>query len=354
MARAGRHLIRKLGISLATLIVVVGGAELVCRAAGYAPRTDVIRWMAHPDLQALPMPSQRVWSGQDDPDSGRERICTTINRYSQRGLDYPLGKEPGELRVAIVGDSLTMGKGLDDADCFPQLLRDLYAAQPPAGGAPRVINAGINGWTSWHYMRWAETQLEVFQPDVLVIGLYLGNDMVPAFNAPLAIPVPMENALRGSALYRFLVETYRAHLWKRIEATRRGKTVEELDADLEAYMGKREQDLTEEDQRVLWERNSLANIERARDACRVHGVPLVCLMIPSYPMVLQPEPPAVYGFVRERLEQLEIPVVECFEPIRAAGDGAWQEHDVGHLSALGCGIVAGILRDELARLGLVR
>ena len=349
MSAQPRRLGRKLALSALSLVVFLGAAELICRAAGFTPRTDVIRWMADPDLQALPMPDQQVWSGQDDPATGRERICTTINNHSQRGPDYPLRKQPGERRIALVGDSLTMGKGLDDADCFPQLLRDLYAAQPPAGGAPRVINAGINGWTSWHYMRWAQTQLDAFQPDVLVIGLYLGNDMVPAFNAPLAIPVPLENALRGSALYRFLVETYRKHLWKRIEATRRGKTIEELDADLEAYMGKREQDLSEADQRVLWERNSLPHLARARDACRERGVPLRVLMIPSYPMVLEQAPPPVYGFVREQLEQLGVGVIECFEPIRQAGAAAWQAHDVGHLSALGCGLVAGILRDELAR-----
>jgi hypothetical protein len=39
-------------------IPALGTGELVCRAAGYAPRADSFRWMGHPDLQAVPMPSQ--------------------------------------------------------------------------------------------------------------------------------------------------------------------------------------------------------------------------------------------------------------------------------------------------------
>lgn len=355
MAPRSKGLARKLGLSLASLVVFLGGAELICRAAGYAPASDSFRWMGHPDLQAVPMPNQRTWLGQDDPATGRTRLPITINGYSQRGPDYPLQPEPGELRIIVVGDSLTMGQGVRDEESFPAVLGQLLAdAGDLELGRPRVVNAGVNGWSTWHYLRWAETQLERFAPDVLVVGLYLGNDMVPPRNAPLAIPVPMENALRGSALYRFLGEKYRAHLWKRIEAARRDLSVAELDAELERYMGLAESDLSDEDQQVLWGRHAIPYLERVRAACSARGVGLAVLLIPSYPLVIVDEPPPVYDFLRGRLQELGLPTILCLEEVRAAGDAAWLSYDVGHLSVLGNRIVAEALRDGLSRLGLVR
>lgn len=349
-----RRLARKLCLSFASLAVVLGGAELVCRAVGYAPQADTFRWMAHPDLQAVPMPSQDTWLGRDDPATGQVRLPIRINRYSQRGPDYPLQKERGELRIVVVGDSLTMGQGMRDEECYPAVLGELLAAQQPERGRVRVVNAGVNGWATWHYMRWAQTQLERFRPDVLVVGLYLGNDMVVPRNAPLAIPVPLENALRGSALYRFLVETYRAYLWKRVEAARRDLSVEELAAELERYKGLAESELSDEDQRVLWERHALPHLAALRDACRKLEVDVAVLLIPSYPMVITDGPPPVYLFLRQRLGELGLATIECLEPVRAAGAVAWLSYDVGHLSVLGNALVAQALRDGLVRLGLLR
>jgi hypothetical protein len=166
--------------------------------------------------------------------------------------------------------------------------------------------------------------------------------------------VPLENSLRGSALYRFLVETYRAYLWKRVEAARRDLSVEELDAELERYKGLAESELSDDDQRVLWEQHALPHLEAARDACREAGVAVAVLLLPSYPMVLTEAPPPVYGFLRERLETAGLPTIDCIEPVRAAGDAAWLSYDVGHLSVLGNRLVAEALRDGLERLELTR
>jgi len=349
-----RRLARKLGLSLASVAVVLGAGELICRAAGYAPRADSFRWMAHPQLQAIPMPDQRTWFGRDDPATGQQRLPITINRYGQRGPDYPLEKAPGERRIVVVGDSLTMGQGVRDAECYPAVLGELLAAGESGEGGIGVVNAGVNGWATWHYMRWAQTQLGRFRPDVLVVGLYLGNDMVVPRNAPLAIPVPLENSLRGSALYRFLVETYRAYLWKRVEAARRDLSIEELDAELERYKGLAESELSDDDQRVLWEQHALPHLEAVRDACREAGVAVAVLLLPSYPMVLTEAPPPVYGFLRERLEAAGLPTIECIGPVRAAGDAAWLSYDVGHLSVLGNRLVAEALREGLEGLELLR
>lgn len=349
MPHAPRRLGRKLLVSVASLVVVLGGLELVCRLAGFAPG-DYFRWMASAELQVVPLPGQQTWFGKDDPAQGG-LLPIRINAHSQRGEDYPLAKAPGELRVVVVGDSLTMGQGVLDDQTYPAVLGELLAAER---AGVRVVNAGVNGWTSWHYMRWAQTQLERFRPDVLVIGLFLGNDADPVTAAPQAVGVPLENALRGSALYRFVVATYRKHLWKRVEAAKRGISVEELEAQLDRYRGLLASDLPPDELRRHWERHSIALLEEARDACRAAGVPVACLLIPTWGMVLEQGEPLLHAFVRGRLVELGLPTITCLDALRAAGREAWLPWDEGHLSVGGNRVVARVLAAGLEASELVR
>ena len=248
-------LLRKLAISIASLVVVLGGAELIARV--FAPLPDYYRWMADAEVQIIPLPDQQTFFGKNKPDEGQHLIPIRINHYGQRGPDYPLQKPPGELRIMVLGDSLTMGQGVQDDESFPARLGQLMAAQDGEGHSVRVVNAGVNGWTSWHYMRWVETKLPAFDADVVVLALCLGNDMVPPGRGATAIPVPLDNLLRDSALYQLLVHLYRVNMWKRVEAARRDMTLSELEQQMDVYRGFADSELSEADQRLLWEVNAL-------------------------------------------------------------------------------------------------
>src|SRR5262249_25714335 len=113
-----RRVARKLSISLATLVIFLGGAEIVCRIA----RKDAFRWISDPELQAVPQPDQEMWAGEDKPEIGEKRWHLRINRYSQRGEDYSLEKVAGETRLVVVGDSIAFGQGVNDEESFPALL----------------------------------------------------------------------------------------------------------------------------------------------------------------------------------------------------------------------------------------
>lgn len=342
MSPATRRIGRKLGISLLSLVVVVGGAELVCRMAGYAPSSDYFRWLADPDLQAIPMPNQETWFGRDDPETGQTKLPVRINGYGQRGADYPLPKAAGERRIVVLGDSLTFGQGVLDDEAYPAVLSELLADD-----SVRVVNSGVNGWATWHYMRWAETRMQHFDPDVLVVGLFLGNDMVPPKQVAAAIPVPLENTLRDSALYQFIVETYRKTLWKRVEATKRGLTLEELDEDLEQYMGVTGSTLPPAEQALLWERVSVPHLERVRALCAEQEVELVLLLIPNAAMAFAEGEPEAHAFLRERLGEMGIATVTCLEALRAVGESVWLPWDLGHFSPEGNRVAAGELAREL-------
>jgi acyl-CoA thioesterase-1 len=73
--------------------------------------------------------------------------------------------------VVFLGDSLTAGLGLEEAEAYPALLGGRLAAQ----GLPiRVINAGVSGDTTAGGLRRLDWQLRQ-KPEVVVVGLG-GND----------------------------------------------------------------------------------------------------------------------------------------------------------------------------------
>lgn len=343
----GQRIARKLGLSAATLMLVVGGAELVCRAAGLGPKDDYFRWEADPDVGFRPLPNQQTFFGKTDPDTGEGLVPIRINRYGQRGQDYELAKAPGERRVIVLGDSLTMGQGVLDGETYPFRLGEVLRERDGPQRTTHVINAGVNSWTTWNYAQWVQHRLPAFDADLLVVGVFLGNDMVLPAEGAETIPVPLENLLRDSALYHTLMRLYREYLWKRVEARRLGMSAEDLENKLDVYRGKIPSDLSEADQRVLWRENALPQLLRIRDATRAEDVGLVVLLIPTCGMVNGDESNGIQDFLRTELENHGVSVATCIDELRTAGLEAWLSWDVGHLSVLGNRVVAQALARQL-------
>lgn len=338
---------RKLAISVGSLVVVFGGGELIARLAGVGPKPGIFRWVGSDEVAYFPMPDQQTTFGKPDPATGLGTTPIRINGHGQRGEDYPLEKPPGEWRVAVVGDSLTMGQGVLDDECIPAQLEELLRADDPAERRTRVINAGVNGWSTWNYAQWAKHLMPRFDVDLLVVGVYMGNDMVPAAEGAGVIPIPLHSLLRDSALYHWALTTYRDVLWKRFEARRRGQTMSELDQWLEEYKGVAESDLSEQEKRELWDKNALPQLMRARDACRQQGVELVVLLIPTSGLVHGESTDELHDFLRARLEAGGVKVATCLEELRELGHEGWLDWDVGHLSPAGNAAVAEALARQI-------
>ena len=75
--------------------------------------------------------------------------------------------DDNSLKLVFLGDSLTAGLGLDEADAHPAVLEDLLLA---AGYDVRVVNAGVSGDTTAGGLRRLDWLLRQ-EPDVLVISL---------------------------------------------------------------------------------------------------------------------------------------------------------------------------------------
>lgn len=102
-------------------------------------------------------------------DPGR-KIPWSTNTRGMRDREYPESKPPGTFRIALVGDSIAAGWGVNDDEGFePRLELALTARSRAAGGpAVEILNFAVPGhgpgqrWTHFASVGWA------FAPDLVV------------------------------------------------------------------------------------------------------------------------------------------------------------------------------------------
>ena len=92
-----------------------------------------------------------------------------------RGRQFALPKPIGERRVLFLGDSATEGAFVAEDECYPRVFEALAAQRSPS--APRAINAGVWGMTTIDEYHLLEDKLLPLQPDVVVLGLFMANDL---------------------------------------------------------------------------------------------------------------------------------------------------------------------------------
>lgn len=103
------------------------------------------------------------------------------------GPELPPTKPAGEFRVVVLGDSYTVGGQVPYEQTFPAVLeKQLHDA---GYTNVRVINAGVGGYTEFNEAGLLKEDLARFQPDLVVLAAFLGNDVA-------------ENVLATEAGYR--------------------------------------------------------------------------------------------------------------------------------------------------------
>jgi len=93
-----------------------------------------------------------------------------------RGQRVPLDVAPDETRVLFVGDSGTEGVRLPLDHTFPLQLQGMLDEERPGHGV-LAINAGVFGMTTIDELHFLEQDLLPLDPDVVVVGLFMANDI---------------------------------------------------------------------------------------------------------------------------------------------------------------------------------
>jgi len=110
--------------------------------------------------------------------------------------DEPIGPKPsGERRIVVLGDSLVLSVQVPLAQTFCENLERRLNAR----GGPdrwRVINGGVQGYGPVQEWFFFDKIAAAFQPDVVLIVAFVGNDAIEAADAEAALDAghPLEDA----------------------------------------------------------------------------------------------------------------------------------------------------------------
>jgi lysophospholipase L1-like esterase len=165
-------MLRKLTLSLASLLVALLAAELLIRIAGAAPEVSVIRkgrfqLSRNPKIGFEPVPGVR-YEGENLSFYDYQGAS---NRLGYRGRDHEAAKPPGAWRIVVLGDSIAAGLRVERfEDTFPPILERLLRDR---GVNAEVINLSVSGYNTQQEV---ETLLDkglVYRPDLVLVAYSL-------------------------------------------------------------------------------------------------------------------------------------------------------------------------------------
>ena len=97
------------------------------------------------------------------------------NRHGLRGTETTIEKPSDTYRILTLGDSFTMGKGVEDGQSFSALLDEQLNAQLSACRSPysrvEVLNAGVDSYAPILSYLYLITELQEFDPDLVILNL---------------------------------------------------------------------------------------------------------------------------------------------------------------------------------------
>jgi lysophospholipase L1-like esterase len=303
-----KSLLRKLGVSLLSLFVLAGVAELVARAAEPGPMTlrDVT-----PYERKLPYAyvHKRSWK------SAWDGTYYEINARGWRGPEYEPKFTDDEFRVVAIGDSTTFGKSVDEHECWPRQFEALLARELGPAHKPMVGNLGVNGYASNDYVDALVGEGLEVKPQLVVVA-YCLNDFPNVLqkidakvfqndgNLRAKIPNGLRDQLGHFALFRFARATY--YEWNR---ARDLETAERLASEIGEGGGA-------PTDRILAERERLKKIVDESTAIGAH---VIVFLIPYESMVyLDGYAPGPNTTLREMAEPLGAAFIDMPERFRAA------------------------------------
>ena len=158
-------------LALVGVIIGAGAVELFLRVARPAA----------PDLRALHQaePTQpwlyRLRPGAEAELEKTAGIHYRVNADGFRGPHYAQARADGVFRVAVLGDSLTFGFGVEEAEVYTALL-EAELARLLAPRKVEVLNFGVGGYNPYNEVALFEGIAAAWQPDLVLVQFCI-NDL---------------------------------------------------------------------------------------------------------------------------------------------------------------------------------
>lgn len=177
--QSGSGALGAIALILLGTFIAVGAAELIARGLWEEPSVTPPR---PPGPEALAqLPELRGVESLSKPNVRGTNVGVLFetNGAGFRDREYSRRKPDGVFRIVVIGDSVTMGHGVDEADTYASRIEARFAAR----SRPRVevLNLGLSGLT----LRGAIDRLVHlglgYDPDLVVYGFTLNDIEGPSY-----------------------------------------------------------------------------------------------------------------------------------------------------------------------------
>jgi len=150
-------------------------------AIAFVVAEGLVRWLAPQPIRVawedesygIRVPRPHVHGRHAVP--GKFDVRVTVNGQRFRGpREYAPRPPAGVTRVAVLGDSMTFGWGVDDQETYPAQLETILSGR--TGRGHEVMNAGYPGTCLGEKAAWYERGVRPLHPSLVVLTL-LGDDV---------------------------------------------------------------------------------------------------------------------------------------------------------------------------------
>jgi hypothetical protein len=171
--RSGAPLLKKLALTLASVLVALVAAELLVRLAGAAPKVYVIRkgrfQLSHnPKLGYEPVPL--VYNGRE---LSFYDYLGASNSLGFRDREHAVARPAGVYRIVVLGDSIAAGLHVErNEDVFPPILERMLEQR---GLRAEVINLAVSGYNTQQEIEMLREKGLQYHPDLVLLAYTMSS-----------------------------------------------------------------------------------------------------------------------------------------------------------------------------------
>ena len=172
-----RRILSNLLATLISLVITAFALELLTRlVVDDGMQFDLEMWKYARDVKQV---AADPLIGHEHAPNRQAHLMGVDFRTNSHGLrdhEFSLERAPGKLRVAMLGDSLTVGWGVPAEATFAKRIERMYAA---AGIDAEVINFGVGNYNTVQEVQAFLADGRRYQPDVIVLNYFVNDAELP-------------------------------------------------------------------------------------------------------------------------------------------------------------------------------
>jgi lysophospholipase L1-like esterase len=178
-----RRILSNLLATLISLVIAVFGLELLTRfVVDNGMQFDLEMWKYARGVKQV---AADPLIGHEHAPNRQVYLMGVDFRTNSQGLrdrEFSFERAPGTLRIAMLGDSLTVGWGVPVDDTFAKRIERMYAA---AGVNAEVINFGVGNYNTVQEVQAFLAHGHRYRPDVVVLNYFVNDAELPT---PVSAP----------------------------------------------------------------------------------------------------------------------------------------------------------------------